>query len=248
MVSIMAKKIKDLDEKLNKLRTALRALKNANDNYVKTNDEAYLLDIMGRLRALVGVGGPLMQPLLINLANELGIQLELYSRPEIKHKNKNLAASVVAGKTWAVKYYEGFKKFTLSEWLETPFYYADTSKNLKTRNQVIKDVSNNEGGSHYGDETPHIVDSLNRVTISTGSQSIDGVKQVLLDIAPLVYWLGERLLLHHEMNTIEQSVLLSPEKRTVLVNELRQRMVQMDNFFDNLNLGQPNIKMELFGE
>lgn len=240
-------KIKSLKDKLEELDLALNSLKNANNNYFKKKEKSYLLDIMGRLRALIGLGGKYMNPLLINLSKELDIPLELFASPPPKiSKSQKLVSSYTGGKTWTTQNKKGTKKYILEDWLNTPIYYAETSKQFKTRNQVLKDISNTMGGSHYDDHVPHIVDTFKRVSIGSGSQFINGIEMVLIDIAPLVYWLGKRLILEYkikELNSISITTETYYIKRKL---ELENEIKKIDEYFEKLQISGINLTVQAF--
>lgn len=184
-------KTKDIFYRLDELSMALRALNNSCANFNRTRDDAYLLDVMGRLRALVAMGGSNMSPLLIEIADGQGIPLEFYSHaPKPEKAPVGLAAHIYAYKTWSVKQQPNMQKYLLKEWLEAPAYFVDQTRDFRTRNQVIKHLSNKEGGSHYDKKVALIVDNLKR---TTGS-NYNGIQFFLMDVSCLVYWLGTRLL------------------------------------------------------
>jgi hypothetical protein len=213
--------IKDLSFRLNELSVALRALNNSCANFNKTRDEAYLLDVMGRLRALVAMGGQNMKPLLIEIADEQGIPLEFYSHtPKPTKAPDNLAAHIYAYKTWSINQQSNMQKYSLKEWLDAPAYFVDQTRDFRSRNQVIKHLSNTEGGSHYDTKTAAIVDNLKR---TTGS-NYGGVQFFLMDVSCLISWLGERLLL-----TIEN-------RQSGLAIEDDIRISRLDEGFDNVRI------------
>lgn len=141
----MSKKKKSIEDKLGSLKLGLTAMRNANNHFIETNDLAYLLTIQSQLRGLVGMGGAHMQPFLLNLAEEFDIPLEIYSHPK-KTNKKGMVFSAIVGKTWSPVNRPGFVKYSLKEWLEVPTFFTDTTKDIKNRNQLIKDTSNYEGG------------------------------------------------------------------------------------------------------
>jgi len=240
-------KIKSLKDKLEELDLALSALRNSNNNYSKTKDKSYFLDMMGRLRALIGLGGSNMNPLLINLSKELAIPLELFSfvPPEISNSEK-LVGSIISGKTWTTKNMEGTQKYILEDWLNIQIYYADTSRQFKTRNQVLKDMSNTMGGSHYGDDIPHVVDMLKRVSIGNESQTIDGIEMVLTDIAPLVYWLGKRLILKYQIKELNSISIITETYKIKRKLELENEIKRIDEIFEKLQMGGMSFIIQLF--
>ena len=149
---------------------------------------------MGQLRALVAVGGKDMAPLLLNLSEELNIPLELYSMPPKPLKAPiGLVASIYGGKTWATKERPGFIKYTLKGWLEAPAYFVNKTRDYRTRNQVIKHISNKEGGAHYDKEIVAVVDNLRRQSRGNNERELNGLQLFLLDVSSLVFWLGTRM-------------------------------------------------------
>ena len=133
---------KSLEYRLSELSLAIRALTNASEHFNKTKDEAYLLDVMGRLRALVAFGGPTMNPLLLDLADEREVALEMYStQPKPQKAPDGLLAHAYGSKTWAVYPSNGMQKYELRDWLNAPAYYVDSTKNFRSRNQIIKHLA-----------------------------------------------------------------------------------------------------------
>ena len=184
-------KTKDINHRINELEIALRALKFAVGHFNQTKDEAYLLDIMGRLRALIAIGGKDMNPLILDLAEELNIPLEFYSySPKSVKAGLEVVFSAYGFKTWAVKDQPGLRRYTLQEWLEVPAWFVDSTKDYRTRNQVLKHISNKEGGSHYDKKIADIVDCLRRQMGST----YDGLQFFLMDMSALVFWQGTRMI------------------------------------------------------
>lgn len=240
-----------MNQRVEQLKTGLRAMQNANRHFVETRDDAYLLDIMARLRALVGIGGSNMKPLLLQLSEETDIPLTIYSYPpEPEKETGNVVASIFGGKTWSPMPQDGFVKYQLKEWLNTPAYFTDTTKVYKTRNQVIKDIANNEGGSHYSEEIPHIVDTLARQTTGIGNQKIaDGLQMALLDIAPAIYWIGNKLLIELENKEIENNLVLSNDYRKMKLQEIQNRIMSLDMEFAALKINNIGItKLVMYGE
>ena len=226
----MSKKIKSIYVRIEDLKKSVRALSNANRGFVETKDESYLLTLESQVRGLVAIGGEYSNPLLINLSNELGIPLIIYSLPKQK-VSENITSLVTIGKTWSLVPRDGFIEYNLEQWMQTEIYFTDTTKQLKTRNQFIKNLSNSEGGTHYSEEVEHIVDTLNRVEISSCN---NGTNAALLDIAEAVYWLGELLLIYNDKNQLESDCLLKPEiKKMKLVKlEAHIRRTKEENSKD----------------
>lgn len=217
----MAKKIKSTKDKIEALKIGLRALKNANNHFRETLDSSYMLTIQSQLRGLVGMGGSKMHPLLLNLSSELNIGLELYAFVG-RNKKEKLTFSTVIGKTWSPVPVKNFKKMSLEEWLLVDDYFSDTTKQFKNRNQIIKDASNYEGGTHYLEETPHIVDSLQRIKVS----NTDNLNNTLLDIAEAVFYLGHLLIFYWEYKNIE-SLIVIPDQ------EKQKRLQELQNIIDS---------------
>ncbi len=240
-------KTKSIKDKIQELDNALNALKNANNHYHKGKDKSYLLNIMAILRSLVALGGKSMHPLLINLSKELNIPLELYSSPPPPIlKSHKLVGSYQSGKTWTTIKGKGFKKYILEDWLNTSIYFTETSKQYKTRNQIIKDIANNMGGSHYSNKIPHIVDTLKRTLIGNDSYTIDGIEMVLIDFAPLVYWLGKRLLLRYQIKELNRISIITLDHKKKKQLELDNKIKKMDEYFHKQNISNANFTLQLF--
>lgn len=134
-----------------------------------------------------------MSPLLLDLSEQLSIPLEFYSYPPPNPPSSDMLMSVFGGKTWATKFRDGMQKYTLKQWLETPAYFVDSTRDYRTREQVLKHISNKEGGAHYDDKIVAIVDCLRRFSKGNDKHHIDGVQMFLLDVSALIYWLGTRM-------------------------------------------------------
>lgn len=235
------KKKKTIEDKIEYLKRGIRAMLNANNNYLKTNDDSYLLTIQSQLRSLVATGGRSMHPVLLNLSDELNIPLFIYASPA-KVKREKLAFSTLVGKTWSLKKVDGCKQFTLKKWLEEEVYFAENSRKLKSRNQVIKDTSNFEGGAHFIDETPHIVDTLQRVTFSDGQNNLT---QTLLDIAEAVYCLGNILVLEYEKNKILKSNFLSEGAIKERTTQIKLEIEKIKNMHSNSS-NRLNFEIDMY--
>jgi hypothetical protein len=136
-----------------------------------------------------------MTPLLFDLAEQISIPLEFYSiSHQIETPNPDMISAAFVGQTWAPKYHEGMQKFTLKQWLELPAYFIAATRDYRTRDQVLKHISNKEGGAHYDSHIVAIVDYLSRIT-SGGENRItkNGIHMFLSDMSALVYWLGIRM-------------------------------------------------------
>lgn len=203
----MAKRKKSVEEKIAMLRMGLNALYNANKHFQETKDESYILTIQSQLRGLVGMGGKSMNPFLINLSEELKIDLKLYVLPI--PTNNNISDNMVVGKRWSSTPMEGFEELSLEEWLNRDEYFTRGSMQFKNRNQIIKDASNYEGGTHYLEETPHIVETLNDQNVGGKTNLIS----TLIDIGMVVYYLGYLLILEWQYKYIENLMVIRNEER-----------------------------------
>lgn len=208
---------------MKELETSLRALRLANNDFINKKDEAYLLTIMAQLRALVTMGGKDMTPLLLDLSDELLIPLELYSLPPKPLKApQELVASLYGGKTWSTKDRPDFIKYTLKEWLTAPAYFVDETMDYRTRNQVIKHISNKEGGSHYDKKVAVIIDNLRRQFRGSQNGEINGLQLFLLDVSALVFWIGTKM--GYVWNCMEKGI----DEKT------DERIVELDYQFEEL--------------
>ena len=156
--------LKGIPHRMSELKRALRALQLANNHFNKTQEDAYLLLTQSQLRALVCSGGSGMTPLLLDLSDQLSIPLELYSVPhQTTIPGPNMVASILGGQTWSPKPHQGMQKCTLKLWLELPAYFVDSTHDYRSREQVLKHISNKEGGAHYDNHVVAIVDCLRRI-------------------------------------------------------------------------------------
>lgn len=187
---------KDLAFRISELEKSLGALIKANNQYCQEHDDTWLLFIAAQLRGLIASGiSRNMHPLLLELSDQLGIPLKLYSRPgKTNPPPMNLVANFVCGKTWSTKVGHELIEFELKNWLITPRYFVDTSKMYTTPNELLRAISERSGGVHYDEYRAPSEESLSRLYRGNDSYRISGVQIFLLDIAALVYWLGMRLV------------------------------------------------------
>lgn len=82
-------------------------------------------------------------------------------------------------------------KYNLVGWLESPAYLVDSNKEFLSRNQILKHLSNKEGGSHYDKVIVEVVDYLKRFK----GTNFNGVEMFFMDLGSLTHWLGARLIL-----------------------------------------------------
>jgi hypothetical protein len=189
---------KTIDERMRELEKALRALQLANNHYFETKDDAYLLLTQAQLRALL-VSGPTMTPLLLGLSAAIGVPIEFYGLPAQPGPIKpNLLATVVSGVTWSPRPADRMVKTHLAAFLKDPFYFVPSTRDYRTREQVLKHISNKEGGAHYDEQLVAVVDTMRRAFASfkdpSGAEFVQtGIQLFLLDLSALVYWAGMRM-------------------------------------------------------
>ncbi len=238
---------KSIDERISELRTSLRAIDNANDHFERTGDEAYLYDIAGRVRALVCTGGRTMSPLLIQLSKELGIELEICSLPPRKVSNEEINASEVIGKTWSTRPKRNFRKYSLEEWFDTPIYFLRKTQVFLTRNYVIREIAEKEGGAHFDKKLTPLILQLKGVCYEIGSsKKINGTQMILLDVAPAVFFLGQSLLLLNELKRTVDNIVFSEQGRRRRVIVLKREMRRLSNIFENLRpFGMYSFELEI---
>ena len=182
---------KDIHYRLTELGTALRALEIGITNFNDTRDEAHLLGVKATLRALVASGGRSLTPLLLDLSDRLQIPLEFYSfPPKPPTPRPNLVSSTTVSKDWAIKASAGMQKFILRDWLLCPAFFVDRTHKFVTRNDVLRQISESEGGAHFDLNVKEIIDSLSR---SFGS-IYNGKQFFLVNLSALVFWSGQRML------------------------------------------------------
>lgn len=243
----MVKKTNDLRRRLDQLTTALRGLLIDNNGFIETGDEAYLLGLMSKLRSLVATGGPHLNPLLLDLSKELDIPLEIYAIPPTPATaSKNHVTSLLFGTTWAVRPQAGMIKYTLAEWLLASTYLASETGEYKNRNEVIKNLANTEGGAHYSDKMPYVVDTLYQNVLKTGDRATNGVQAALIDMASAVWWLGNRLLILAEIKNLEESHFLSQEHCRTEIEKLMEILAEFDSSFVPKETGLQNIRIDVF--
>ncbi len=188
---------KDINYRINELKTALKAIEYGIEAFHKNQDDAHLLGVKATLRALVAIGGRTMTPLLLDLASEVNVPLEFYSRPPEENNNINpnvKTARILTGKSWSINPQQGLQKYTLYEWLKSPSYFISKSQEFRSRNDVLRQISESEGGAHFDKNIKIIVDELQR---QSGSR-YNGIQFFLVDISALVYWLGQSLIITYE--------------------------------------------------
>jgi len=213
---------KDIEYRLTELDTALRALEIGIGNFNRTREEAHLLGVKATLRALIAMGGKNMTPLLIDIAKHMNMPLEFYSTaPKRKIDiEPRLIASVIAGRNWNVYPSINLQKYTLEEWLMTPAYFISKTREYRNRNDVLRQISESEGGAHFDRVVKEIVDELQR---QSGSR-YNGIQFFLVDLSALVFWLGKRFLL--SINCDRNSI--DPQND--------ERIKKHDEYFNNLHI------------
>jgi len=236
----MTKLKKNTSKMIEALKLGLNAMKNANNHFQEHWDQSYLLTIQSQLRGLVAIGGKSMHPLLINLSKELHIELEFYALTGSDDQKKS--SSTVIGKTWSPIPRDGFQKYLLEDWLMVNDFFAFGSMQFKNRNQIIKDTSNFEGGTHYLEETPHIVDSLKKERVGR----LDNLSRTLLDISELVFYLGHLLIIDYECNVIKSLKIITKEEQDKKLKDLEYRKQKHIEFFSEM--GSFNFIAEGFVE
>lgn len=215
-------------ERLKQLEVALRSLQNANRHYVESRDPAYLLDMMGRLRALVCTGGPYMNPLLLDLMDESGISVPLYSwSSSVRTLAEKSVYAVILGKTWQVFPYKDYVKYSFANWLTEPFYFSEVDRVHYSRNDVIKRISNTQGGAHYDLKVPFLVDKLANVQINQCRLEETMVEHVLKDVAMATFWAGTKFLLMIKKRVSDGSV------------DIDGMIESLDNEFEMLDRDRP---------
>lgn len=225
----MVKRIKSTRDKIEALKMGLTALRNANNHFRETTDHSYLLTVQSQLRGLVGIGGKSMHPLLINLSKELEIQLEMYAFTASLSESRT--SSTVIGRTWSSLPINGFIKIKLEDWLLSEDFFAIGSRQFKNRNQIIKDASNFEGGTHYLEEIPHIVESLKGEKIG----NLDNLTATLLDIAEAVFYLGHLLIMKHEYKTIQSLLVIDESEKIKRLIEIKNLLEKHEQRFAEIN-------------
>ena len=227
--------LKDIPQRMMELEKAIRALQLANNHFHETQDDAYLLLSQSQLRALICSGGSGMTPLLLDLSDQLGIPLELYSiSHQVNIPDPNLAGAILVGKTWSPKLHNGMKKYTLKQWLELPTYYIDSTRDYRTREQVLKHIANKEGGAHYDNQIVAIVDCLKRISGGGQNRTYNGIQMFLLDISALVYWSSMRM--GYIWNCRQKSIDETTDPR----------IAKLDAQFDALVIGVPPMVVQFF--
>ena len=213
---------KNIKYRLTELDTALKALEIGIGNFNKTHEEAHLLGVKATLRALIALGGRNMTPLLIDVAKYLNLPLEFYSTAPKKQSDiePGLAVSIIAAKSWFVYPRKDLQKFTLEEWLMSPAYFLSNTREYRNRNDVLRQISESEGGAHFDRVVKEIVEELQR---QSGSR-YNGIQLFLVDLSALVFWLGRRLLLINDCH----SKGIDPSND--------ERIKKHDEFFDKLHI------------
>ncbi len=220
-------KFKSVEYRVKELNRALKALMNANNNFDTTHDDSYLLTTEAQLRGLV-CRTRKNKPLLLELAKELKLPLDFYSAPPPSNPPPpDLAIHITMGKSWSVKPRRLLIKYTLDEWLSTPAFFTDSSREYQPRNAILERIANKDGGTHYDEKIDPIVDYMQRQTLSIGDKHFDGIQLFLLDISALVYWQGSRLI--HLLRCRETGIYSFQDKELII----------LDNHFDKVTIGNP---------
>lgn len=228
---------KNIYERMKELEDSLNLLKIANNEFCNKK-KCSLLVIMAQLRALICTGNNHnYTPLLLNLSEELEIPLEIYVQSQ-DYDTQDLCAVIKGSKNWFINNYKEREKMLLKEWLNMNSYYISRTKEFKSRNELIKVISNKQGGSHYDNMIHNFVDELNRQTIgdNESDEENNGVEIMLLDVASAVYFTGMKMGymwydLQNELNPVEDP-----------------RIIELYNNFRDIENKALSIDIALYGE
>lgn len=205
---------KDIGERIKRLETDLSNLEQSISDFQKSNDEIYLLNIAANLSALVCINGSSMHPLLLDLAEDLNIPLGIFSIPQKGDKpNQKLLLSLVGERTWNTKPEKRWVKYSLNDWMQIPFYHSNGSKEYRSRNQILQNISYNEA-----ETSQPLSKQLN----------YDDMLSALFDISQAVLWLGSRLLLITKLRDLSQANFLSAD----VVEQESNRILYSINLLD----------------
>ena|GEM_PF-1835853 len=208
---------KGLKTRSEELRLSLESLKSSlmgiQSRSGSSQASLHIHNMMPQLRQLIADGGRNFRPRLLNLADEMRIPLRFYAAPEeglaftleIKLPDSSdtvfsptgYAPNFIYRKCWSPMPRQGFVCVDLREWMQREIY--DDSKVQYTRNNLLRAISDKEGGGHLDDTQDQLSYALQEKFLCFDkedvSKALSGKDIFLIDLAALVIWLGQRMLL-----------------------------------------------------
>lgn len=193
----MAQIKKTRQERLEELRQSLVVIRHGFEMVMKAEEFAHFLPVAGQLRALL-VRSRTNHPLLLELADEVGFPLELYSIP-LDFLEQREAILVPQSIQWTGDSVratdEGppfVQKVTMDEWLDSTQVIV-YGKRI-TGKQLIQMIANKLGGSHFDRTMPNELREMTLFEIG----GLPSQYMTLVRVADVVARLGEDLLDHVE--------------------------------------------------
>lgn len=189
---------KTFQQRQRELEDGISLLKEDLESY-KSGDKKQIKPISAQLRALICFGSRSLNPLLINLAEEKGINLECYGPPSLDEELsllKNPVLIVTPGRLIATEWKPGLTKYTFKEWLDTPIFFLSKELGTYTPNEVIRAAAEKLGGVHYDEEIPLKIKNLQGMVWHTknGTVKYDEIERLLIQTAEIVVYFGNKVL------------------------------------------------------
>jgi hypothetical protein len=199
---------KTTEEKLDELRDTLQLLADACNQYNKTKNKRHLISIAQNLRALVCTGSRNFKPLLLDLADELNINLTIYSTPPRPDKpREGLIRHNYISKSWSPYPEPPGQLYQARDWLTVPFFFVPEETRYVSRNELLRGIAD-KSGAHFDDT--HATSTV-ALANSTGSE-MDGRAFFLLETGCAVLYLGEKLLRLQQIPV----VVMNPQNDSIL--------------------------------
>ncbi|OGJ52353.1 hypothetical protein A2335_02545 [Candidatus Peregrinibacteria bacterium RIFOXYB2_FULL_32_7] len=187
----MPKRIKNTIERLEELKDAILLLKDALDK-INQNERAYYKVLSGQLRALLSDTSENI-PLLINLADTLGVNLICYSvRSNEEEMTLGLPQPTLRLNRRIIDINPfqptGFFQYNLKDWLQKTFTIINNQP-LKVID-IIRTHSDKKGGAHYDLSIPESKVFLETIQYKSDSNIIDEIEKYLIQIAQVTIHFG----------------------------------------------------------
>lgn len=232
------KKLKDDKYRIGELENSLKVIEKSFNEFYVQREWYILLPILSQLRSLVAMtSNKNNHPLLIDLIDKFTFSENIYSFQPLLAPNTALY-TYITNKSWSLTN-NGYisQKYSLKEWLNTPFTFIyDENRNRKmgTRNDVIRNIGDKEGGGHYD---PDIAEYMEILKWQTFGNKLDGVSLFLLDISSAVLYIGKMFLLDYKI-----------KNNTVNKTEHANQVMELKNYFETINFTGVGARIDVHGE
>lgn len=205
---------KTFDDRIRELNSSLQLIYRCVEHFHETREDFYLVAVLSQLRALVSYNAKRprgsLKPLLLDLADEYGFALELYSAPpKPEHGPLGLASAMLVTKTWSTRPKEGYQCYALREWVDTRAYHLDTKNIFINRNDIIRELTE-KSAVHYDEDVGELTDAMRRRLGSNYS----GVQFFIVDTALAVFYCGGKFLRTRDLELQGEEIATNPSLMT----------------------------------